>query len=225
MIRFVVLITLSILTLLLLASCSRQVNTPVAGSASSEPLPIETFITIQETNDQNDPANSSSDAAFDDPKYDEEKRVYEFFNQEVINKEDEKEIIRLLSGIDWIEYYRLTDGDLKLMEWILQLEITESDDVLQLLNSTNGLDGAMADTYSSIMGNLLEKNMETFISCMTQLNEAKAEIVYNLIGYDLSYDDQGEVVVTKLNELLKKELSAKESDVCRRLLQEIELRN
>lgn len=224
MIRFVVLITLSILTLLL-ASCSHQVNTPVAGSASSEPLPIETFISIQETNDQNDPTNSINNTVFDDPKYDEEKRVYELFNQEVINKEDEKEIIRLLSDIDWIEYYRLTDGDLKLMEWILQLEITESDDVLQLLNATNGLDGAMADTYSSIMGNLLEKNMETFISCMTQLNEAKAEIVYNLIGYDLSYDDQGGVVVTKLNELLKKELSAKESDICQRLLQEIELRN
>jgi hypothetical protein len=222
--RIILLLTL-LITTLLSASCSKQTNILSAYDAPSASAPLETYITIQETNDPAALPANTDETAFNDPKYDEEKQISDLFHQEEIDKEDEKEILRLLSDINWCDYYKLTDGDYQLIEWLNTLDITDSDALLSLLNATNGLDGAMADGFAGILADLLEKNPSTFISCLAQLTDSKADIILNLLRYDLSYDEQGKTVISKLNELLTKDLPEKETAICRKLIQEIEIRN
>lgn len=97
----------------------------------------------------------------------------------------------------------------------------EVQDITNILKATQGLDGALAEQYSNIIGKLCSNNLEKFIESFATLDNKQAEQIYKFLEYNFGYGSVGdkESLKKQLNTLLNSQKITKEKkEVIKKLI-------
>lgn len=161
-----------------------------------------------------------------DENYDAERIVADLFKENATNEEDIKKLFATLPGINWSEYERYTDGKaMDLIQWLYRRGMTDSEEILSIMNATDGLDGAFSEGYAAILDNAFMNGPEDFIKCLAQLDSAKAERVDAYVAYDCDWGGREEVkpaIITTKELMAGSELTDTELKAAEQLLRTIE---
>ena len=125
-----------------------------------------------------------------------EQRAYALFSDKNSRNENAGKLLPLLPEIDWAEYEKVSGGRaVDLLQWVSSLKTDSPEDISLILNSTKNLDGAYAEQYSDLVGNLFISHQANFIKALAQLPEEKrSEVDGYVSNYCSSLADENQVV-------------------------------
>ncbi|GIP05835.1 hypothetical protein J28TS4_42420 [Paenibacillus lautus] len=145
------------------------------------------------------PASSPSEAATSAVTDHESpaERVLSLFEGEDMSAEDKAtNMLAHLEGMDWKEYNRLSSGKtLKTLELLYtHRSLIQPEHYTSLFLATTNLDGASAEQYAAIVGELFTKDREGVVQALADLgDEASKQSVISSIAYHLGYQDVAQV--------------------------------
>lgn len=130
-------------------------------------------------------------------------------------------ILAQLEGMDWTEYNRLSNG--KTLETLELLythrSLIKPEHYRSLFLATTNLDGASAEQYAAIAGELFTKDMEGVVQTLADLSDdANRQSVISSIAYQLGYQDVSQVKQKLDQWQTKKELDDPEKNVIASLI-------
>jgi hypothetical protein len=123
--------------------------------------------------------------------------VFSLYEGEDMSTEDKvTNILAQLEGMDWTEYNRLSNG--KTLETLELLythrSLIKPEHYRSLFLATTNLDGASAEQYAAIVGELFTKDMEGVVQTLADLSDdANRQSVISSIAYQLGYQDVSQV--------------------------------
>jgi hypothetical protein len=116
-------------------------------------------------------------------------------------KSDTKALLEALPDFNWRIYDQsYKDEAMDLLDWLSQQNITSEHDILCVLKSTKGLDGAYSEGYSNILSRIYLSITDKFIRSASQLGDAKIDALAQMLHYGLS--DKKDQVLSGLIMLL-----------------------
>ncbi|PCL92570.1 hypothetical protein [Paenibacillus lautus] len=124
-------------------------------------------------------------------------RILSLFEGEDMSAEDKAtNMLAHLEGMDWTEYNRLSSG--KTLETLELLythrSLIQTEHYTSLFLATTNLDGASAEQYAAIVGELFTKDREGVVQALADLgDEASKQSVISSIAYHLGYQDVAQV--------------------------------
>ncbi|MCV4233977.1 hypothetical protein OHJ21_22695 [Virgibacillus sp. LDC1] len=129
-----------------------------------------------------------------------------------------------LEGMDWTEYNRLSNG--KTLETLELLythrSLIKPEHYRSLFMATTNLDGASAEQYAAIAGELFTKDMEGVVQTLADLSDdANRQSVISSIAYQLGYQDVSQVKQKLDQWQTEKELDDPEKNVIASLISAI----
>ncbi|GIO99283.1 hypothetical protein J14TS5_43690 [Paenibacillus lautus] len=123
--------------------------------------------------------------------------VFSFYKREDISAEDKvKNMLAQLEGIDWTEYNRLSNGQtLATLELLYtHRSLIKPEHYRSLFLATTNLDGASAEQYAAIAGELFTQDTEGVVQALADLSDdANRQSVISSIAYHLGYQDVSQV--------------------------------
>ena len=141
--------------------------------------------------------------------YKAEQKVYDLFSKEDKSTADNRALLAALPDMNWTKYSRycasLGAEAYNLMDWLYQLDLTEEADIIHVMKSTQGLDGAYAEGYSGVLSNLLSTHTQTFVRCLAQTNDEDIPLLCGFAAYHLGYgglEEQRAKIIADINALL-----------------------
>lgn len=158
--------------LFLVTACSS--NQAEAPTSSSEPATTAVI-------DHNSPAEN----------------VFSLYKGEDMSTQDKvTNMLAQLEGIDWTEYNRLSNGQtLATLELLYtHRSLIKPEHYRSLFLATTNLDGASAEQYAAISGELFTKDTEGVVQALADLSDdANRQSVISSIAYHLGYQDVSQV--------------------------------
>ncbi|MGO4787165.1 hypothetical protein AB4124_07020 [Paenibacillus sp. 2KB_20] len=158
--------------LFLVTACSS--NQAEAPTSSSEPATTAVI-------DHNSPAEN----------------VFSLYKEEDMSTEDKvTNMLAQLEGIDWTEYNRLSNGKtLATLELLYtHRSLIKPEHYRSLFLATTNLDGASAEQYAAIAGELFTQDTEGVVQALADLSDdANRQSVISSIAYHLGYQDVSQV--------------------------------
>ena len=148
--------------------------------------------------------------------------VFSLYKGEDMSTEDKvTNILAQLEGMDWTEYNRLSNG--KTLETLELLythrSLIKPEHYRSLFLATTNLDGASAEQYAAIVGELFTKDMEGVVQTLADLSDdANRQSVISSIAYQLGYQDVSQVKQKLDQWQTKKELDDPEKNVITSLI-------
>jgi hypothetical protein len=139
----------------------------------------------------------SDSAAASDPDADSsaapEKTLLQIYNGNLQVEEKVPALVELLGGLDWDNLDEIS-GAGKSLEIIEYLSINKNciapEQYPLLFQATEGLDGASAESYSALVGELYYNNKEDVVRMIAKMNDqAKQQQVIGHTAYFLTYKD------------------------------------
>lgn len=124
-------------------------------------------------------------------------RVLSLYEGEDMSTEDKAtNMLAHLEDMDWTEYNRLSNG--KTLETLELLythrSLIQPEHYASLFLATTNLDGASAEQYAAIVGELFTKDREGVVQALADLgDEADRQSVISSIAYHLGYQDVAQV--------------------------------
>ncbi|WP_138493610.1 hypothetical protein [Paenibacillus pinistramenti] len=184
-------VLLSSLCGLLLQGCSRPANTmnaaqssaPVSGDSSAPSESASSFA-----------SSAAAPTSSADQKDGPEKAVLEAYNSSLDSKEKVPAIIKQLDGLDWGRLDKVTSEPGKSLEIIEYLAKNDKDIPIEqyslLFQAVQGLDGALAESYSAMAGDLYTQHQKAAVKAISEItDQAKQKQIISLLAYALSYKD------------------------------------
>jgi hypothetical protein len=154
-----------------------------------------------------------------------EAQIYRLFH-EFREKENiyTDEILKTIDEIHWGEYSRKYGGGayaaLDLLEWLShnpRIRIEQDEEtIVKIFHATNGLDGALAEQYSVIVGNFFRNDKEKFVKVLSNQDDVDIEKICSFAAYNCAYYDMSEQDIKAYFE--SKKLSDKEKEVVDELI-------
>ncbi|MGV2805106.1 hypothetical protein GNF85_15900, partial [Clostridium perfringens] len=158
--------------LFLVTACSS--NQAEAPTSSSEPATTAVI-------DHNSPAEN----------------VFSLYKGEDMSTENKvTNMLAQLEGIDWAEYNRLSNSQtLATLELLYTYRsLITPEHYRSLFLATTNLDGASAEQYAAIAGELFTKDTEGVVQALADLSDdANRQSVISSIAYHLGYQDVSQV--------------------------------
>jgi hypothetical protein len=181
--KIIVYITASVILIGMTACAAPQNQAVTPAPKVSEAAAAETTEASQaEALDTLEPSPSAA------PDFEAEQKVFELFTATDRTGSDASEIIAALPEINWAEYERYTEGKtMDLISWLYVLTIDDEAQVLSLMLSTEGLDGAYSEGFAGVLGRIYMADPYLFIQCLSQLEQAQAEAVCRYVAFDCGY--------------------------------------
>jgi hypothetical protein len=176
-------------------------------------LYIQSYKTIKTADILSGTENSESDNSAEAQIY---RLFHEFREKENIYTD---EILKIINEIDWREYSNKYRGDTcdvyNLLEWLSfnpKIRVEQDEETIaKIFHATNGLDGALAEQYSVIVGNFFRNDNEKFVKILCNQDYIDIEQICNFVAYNCAYYDIDEEDIKAYFE--SKELSDKENQV------------
>ncbi len=137
--------------------------------------------------------------------------VFSLYEREDMSTEDKvTNMLAQLEGMDWTEYNRLSDG--KTLETLELLyahrPLIKPEHYRSLFLATTNLDGASAEQYAAIAGELFTRDTEGVVRALADLSDNDTrQSVISSIAYHLGYQD-----VTQVKQELEQWQTNKELD-------------
>ncbi len=153
-------------------------------------------------------------------------RVLSLYEGEDMSAEDKAtNMLAHVEGMDWMEYNRLSNG--KALETLELLythrSLIQPEHYTSLFLATTNLDGASAEQYAAIVGELFTKDREGVVQALANLgDEASKQSVISSIAYHLGYQDVAQVKQEVQQWQTNKVLNDAEKDVIASLIAAID---
>lgn len=123
-----------------------------------------------------------------------EAQVRELFKGNGTTSESTEKIVALVPYINWSKYGKENlDGFSNTMMWLGNLKISSKDTMVNILNATNGLDGAFTDAYCSAVKNLFFSNKDVFLEGLNDIDDDQLKIISSFIHYDCRPEEANKV--------------------------------
>ena len=169
---------------------------------SASPAP-ETMGPSASANPTMDSTPSPSD------NYEAEQKVYDLFNKDEKSAADIKVLLTALPDMNWTKYSRYCSSvgaeAYDLMDWLYNLDITDEADIIHIMKSTQGLDGAYAEGFCGVLANILSAHTELFVRCLAQTDDEDIPLLCGYAAYYLGYgglEEQRAMIIADINTLL-----------------------
>lgn len=118
-----------------------------------------------------------------------EEQIHILFKDEKNSTEKAKKIIALLPGINWSNYFKAYDTEgFDLMNWLSTQKI-DQENLITILSSSYGLDGAYADSYCHLVSTLYLKDRLSFIKALSSIEPEQVDTIVSCVSYDFSKDN------------------------------------
>lgn len=214
-----------------LSGCTSQNSTNFSSTgANNETKSNYTNNTIEGASQNSSRNNTESNTKTASPSSSESNNdelfIYKLFKGSKTNNDDTKKILSALQNINWNKYDQISKGKaVDLIDWLYTLGITDNEDIVSVLNATNGLDGAIAEGYSGIVANLFTADVHKFIKCLGQLELSKVKSVCPLVAYGCGYtaNEKSKQIIFETKMLLNNsDLTDKEKEVTSQLIKAFE---
>lgn len=122
-----------------------------------------------------------------------EKKLLQTYDGNLHNKEKVPALVRLLGGLDWNKLNKGSGSgkSLEIIEYLYKNRNYIAPEQYPLLfQATEGLDGASAESYSALVGELFYKNKEDVVRTIAEMNDhAEQQQIIGHIAYYLTYKD------------------------------------
>lgn len=123
--------------------------------------------------------------------------IFSLYKEEDMSTEDKvTNMLAQLEGIDWTEYNRLSNGQtLATLELLYtHRSLIKPEHYRSLFLATTNLDGASAEQYAAIAGELFTQDTEGVVQALADLSDdANRQSVISSIAYHLGYQDVSQV--------------------------------
>lgn len=168
--------------------------------------------------------NDSKVNSLENPENNIEQYIYELIEKSETDDKTKKEIFSLIKNIDWKKLNNVNENAaIKLLDWLDKSEISSETDIENLLKATKGLDGAIAEKYSTIISNLYLKDKRKFIKCLSELPIDNIDFVCSFVAYGCSYGNLKQIL-DDTNKLLNTEkLSNQEKIAVEKLIESLKM--
>jgi len=104
-----------------------------------------------------------------------------------------------------------------MMRWLENREYKSAEELVRVMESTNGLDGAYTEDYRGVLRRLFLKDMKGFIEALSNLDEEQTQLICSFTAYGLSYSDTS-VIKKDIEKLIDSgNLTLKEREAARAL--------
>lgn len=124
-----------------------------------------------------------------------EQKVYDLFQNDKLNKKDIKELFRLLPYVDWGVLAGISDETFfTLIEWLKQFDYINIEDMITVISSTNGLDGAYSESFAYMMKDLLIKDEPQLIKALTYVETEERELACFYLAYALGGEEDADFI-------------------------------
>ncbi|MDO7907648.1 DUF4850 domain-containing protein [Paenibacillus sp. JX-17] len=122
-----------------------------------------------------------------------------WYQQEPASTSRVTPLIRKLPDIDWGKLSRLSGTSRLWPEEMINdltrhISVITPDLYLPLLKSTKGLDGALSESYSNLIGTLFDQQPVKVIQVLSRADRSLQTSAVHLIGYHLSYRNTAGVI-------------------------------
>jgi hypothetical protein len=115
-------------------------------------------------------------------------------------------ILRAMSEFNWRIYSELYRDDIvDVMNWLYEQTITEDEDIMLVLKTTDGLDGAFSETYSDVIAKIYKADSQEFIKLAGRLDDSQIDNIARHLCYGLS--DMKDQVVQELKKYVDSDLT------------------
>lgn len=123
-----------------------------------------------------------------------EYQIWTIMESNDLSEEDTNFIVENLQNIDWVKYNRIGQSATELLDWFYGLEFTNRQR-LDVLYNIHMLDGAMAETYASVVGEIFIEDMKGSIEFLSGkgMTEQTAEML-DFIAYYCVYFDADSIL-------------------------------
>ncbi|KXG75533.1 hypothetical protein [Thermotalea metallivorans] len=123
-----------------------------------------------------------------------EEQIFRLF-ADIHEKPDNKTLIlSIIKDINWSTYESLySNASFDLLNWLGSISYENERDMISILQAVDGLDGAMAEEYASIVGQIFLKDKNRFIKCLSKIPETKMKTVNKFVAYYCSYKDINQI--------------------------------
>ncbi len=152
--------------------------------------------------------------------------MFDLFGREDKSDADVAALLAVLPDMNWSRYDRYCrsiGGDAYgLMDWLYGLALTDETDIVNLMKSTDGLDGAYSEGYSGVLANLATADPARFVRCLAQTDDGDLPLLCGYTAYYLGYSGlegrRGQLIAALEALLDGKTLGDGERYACRGLL-------
>lgn len=156
------------------------------------------LVTACSSNQAEAPASSSEPATTAVIDYNSTaENIFSLYKEEDMSTEDKvTNMLAQLEGIDWTEYNRLSNGQtLATLELLYtHRSLIKPEHYRSLFLATTNLDGASAEQYAAIAGELFTQDTEGVVQALADLSDdANRQSVISSIAYHLGYQDVSQV--------------------------------
>lgn len=117
-----------------------------------------------------------------------EGKIHELFINRNTRAENKNKVIALLASINWNTYFKAYGNEgLDLMDWLSDQKVSV-DELITILSSTYGLDGAYTESYCHLVSTLYVKDRLVFIKALSRIEPDQVEPIISYVAYDLTKD-------------------------------------
>lgn len=159
---------------------------------NGENIAYNFYLKVPEKENVNDTLDSMKDILVTED--DIEEQVRELFKGDKTTPENTTEIINLITYIDWSKYAKKNIQEFsETMMWLGNLKISNEDMLMNILNATNGLDGAYTDAYCSAVKKLFFNNKEMFVKVLVYIDDEQVKLISSFVHYDCNSEEANQV--------------------------------
>ncbi|MDD4503688.1 MAG: hypothetical protein PHS15_02520, partial [Clostridiaceae bacterium] len=158
-----------------------------------------------------------------------EKQICKLLVEAPDSSQTRKTILNTIQHINWRyigienDYDSGQIGWETIMSWLNEIELPEDTYLTNIMKAQNGLDAALAESYSSMIGKRFMQDKARFVRCAARLKEGELKQLCCSVAYSSSYDNLS-IIRGDTEKLLEKEdLSDTEKHAVESLLEAFDI--
>lgn len=157
----------------------------LGGCTSQAPQSSNKVTPVVHTVEYNNTVDSTSSSQVNTP----EQTVHLLITNHPNSTQNVQQIIELLPKLNWSTYAQINQVPADEVWGYLydHLDLITKNDYPSIIQASSNVDGAIAETYASIVGNLFQNNRQDFVQLLAEIdNPNLQQSVLSKIAFDLS---------------------------------------
>lgn len=185
-------LTLLSLTLCIMLTTACSTTTTSTSSKEENPQTEQNQQTVETVKNEKNTAEEHTLETGEPATMTKEETLLSIFDSKLEDQEKVTELVKNLEGIDFSKLDQAQEGKgIEILDYLVKhTDLITTDNYKALFLGSTSLDGALSESYASIVGHLFTKDKEAVLITLSSIDdEAIKDQVISFIGYNLSYTE------------------------------------
>lgn len=185
-------LTLLSLTLCIVLTTACSTTTTTTSSKEENPQTEQNQQAVETVKNEKNTAEEQALETGELATMTKEETLLSIFDSKLEDQERVSELVKNLAGVDFSKLSQDQEGKgIEILDYLVKhTDLITTDNYKALFMASSGLDGALSESYASIVGHLFTKDKEAVLITLSSIeDEAIKNEVISFIGYNLSYTE------------------------------------